>query len=98
MTYNLTFLNGTQITDVAAGVNQNAGVFGFGAMVLLVMYVITYTALSNRAKSDAIVATAFICMILAVAMFGLQWIGGIALGISISIFVLALGYKIWADD
>lgn len=95
--YNLSFLNQTTITDVAIGVQQNSGTFGLGEMILVSFCIILYTALSHKNRSDAITATLFIGMILAITMWAMGLIYVLSVGAMIGGFILSLGYRMWVD-
>lgn len=94
MSYNITFMEtGTNLLDVIQGLN-NSGAGYFGAIILLVVAMITFIAMKNFDTRAAVLSSSFITSVVGLFLFMLGFIGIEIFIIPVIILFIAVFYHV----
>lgn len=94
MNYNTTFLNGTtSVTGVMDGVNAMTDGL-YATLILLVLFIICFIAMKRYDTDVVFLVSSFICSVVAVLFFVMQWISIAIFVVPIVLLMVAIGYKV----
>jgi len=89
--------NVTSLNDMAIAAGATTGGLAWG-MVLFVIAIIVFIVFKNYDTKAVILGDSFICTVLAVLMWGAEWIGfNILVWPIIMLFVSILAYIFWPE-
>ena len=94
MNYNTTFLNGTtEVTGIMEGVNNMTDGL-YAALILLVLFIICFIAMKRYDTDVAFLTTSFICSVVGMLMFVMEWIGLEIFVVPVVLLIISMFYKV----